>query len=246
MKAILVAAALFAAFSSCAAESASREASSGEPQFAPLTVDTDGGVPIEGLFTFNFWRRLREVERTNGVKRLCRIWSDATSCQALPDGCNANIIALLLKDGSYYMDWTFTISATNLPPLPRAGLSFTIPRTFTGVKWQGRGPWENYPHNQNKARFGTYAADISLVADKPDFGYRSACRWVELFDANGAGMRITAVNAPFNFSVRPRQEGENGFYVNLDAFISDVLKTSGPEAHAESKMYRLAFIIESL
>ena len=61
-----------------------------EPFFEPPVIDIEG-TPAEGLFSYNFWRLLTDAEKTNGMARLCKVWKDATSCQAIPDDCESNM-----------------------------------------------------------------------------------------------------------------------------------------------------------
>lgn len=229
----------------CAAQKAVVNVDAGEPPFESIVIDAEG-VPVEGLFTYNFWRILREAEKTNGVSRLCKIWKDATSCQAIPEGCESKMEVVQLKDGRYFVDWSFKIDSGDMPPVPRVGLAFPIQGTFTTVRWNGRGPWENYPSYRNNSKFGTYAANMSLVGDSSsNFGYRSACRWVEISEPMGRGMRIEAVNAPFGFSIRPRTDARDGFFVHIDAFVASEIDPARNAAMAPGK-YRLSFLMSEL
>ena len=236
-----------AILSALAAKCATPKAGSGyvEPPFEPLVIDVEG-TPAEGLFTYNFWRILSPTEKTNGTQRICKMWKDATACKVLPDGCDSKLEVTELKDGRYLVDWTFTVESDELPPLPRVGLSFPIVKTFSTVHWYGRGPWENYPDRRNGAKLGVYAADMSLVGEaEPNFGYRSACRWLEVTQPNGRGMRIEAVNAPFGFSVRPRADKVDGFFVHIDAYISGVMTLKDAKVQRPEK-YRLSFLVSEI
>ena len=241
---------VLAALSAVMAESAGLEAEvrkdDGEPPFRPLEIDAEG-VPAEGLFTYNFWRLQTSAEKTNGMHRLCKIWRDATSCQAIPDGCKSELEVTELKDGRFLVDWVFTVVSTNLPPLPRVGIAFPVKRTFTNVRWHGRGPWENYPSRRNDTKLGVYAANMSLVssASHPDFGYRSACRWVEVVEPMGRGMRIDAVNAPFGFSIRPSANKAEGYFVHIDAYISGEIAPGQPP-RKRPETYRLSLLMSEI
>ena len=216
-----------------------------EPFFEPPVIDVEG-TPAEGLFNYNFWRIMSDSEKTNGVGRLCKVWKDATSCQVVPDDCDSKMTVTQLKDGRYFVDWTFVVKTDALPPIPRVGLSFPLKGTFTSVRWNGRGPWENYPARRNNAKLGVYAADMSLVAEsRPNFGYRSACRWMEVSEPIGRGMRIEAVSAPFGFSIRPHADAHEGFMVNIDAYVSSEISPAQADAQS-SKRFRLAFLVSEL
>ena len=249
MKKTLLLLAVFAAFAAqCAAPKAdvAVPADAEEPFFEPPAIDLEGS-PAEGLFNYNFWRRLTEAEKTNGVARLCKAWKDATACQAIPDGCESKMEVTLLKDGRYFVDWTFVIKDDNLPPLPRVGLTFPLQGSFTNVRWNGRGPWENYPARRNSAKFGTYAANLSLVGDTmPNFGYRAACRWIEVSEPMGRGMRIEAVSAPFGFSIRPISDTSREFRVNIDAYFMGQISPDETADLTQPKKFRLSFLVSEL
>ena len=248
MKKIVFSVALLAALAAqCAPAKAANQslADTSEPFFEPPIIDVEGS-PAEGLFTYNFWRIVRDVEKTNGMARVCRLWKDATSCQAVPDECDSKMEVTLLKDGRYFVDWTFTIKSDKLPPIPRVGLTFPLQGSFTNVRWHGRGPWENYPAFRNSSKLGVYAADMSLVADaRPNFGYRSACRWVEIAEPMGCGMRIEAVSAPFGFSIRPLEDSKSEFRVNIDAYFDGLIQPDQPNPN-QPKKFRLSFLVSEL
>jgi beta-galactosidase len=155
---------------------------------------------------------------------VCRIRKTATESQKVPAGCDSKLELRELTKGCYLVDWTFTV-ATNLPPIPRVGLTFTLPKDFTSVRWYGRGPWENYSDRAQSARLGIYGANVGLVTGlagangtivypagrlNPDNytepgeqGYRTDCRWMALENGNGRTVRVNAVNMPFGFNVWP-------------------------------------------
>ena len=130
----------------------------------------------------------------------------------------SEIATTALKDGSVLVEWTLTVP-DGLPPLPRAGLTFTMPKAAE-VSWFGKGPWENYSDRSDSAVLGTYTASVGLVSGLADAdgkieypkdalnpdnytepgeqGYRTGCRWLKVGD-----VRIDAVNAPFGFNVWP-------------------------------------------
>ena len=117
------------------------------------------------------------------------------------------------------MDWTLTVPK-GLPPIPRVGLSFTVPKV-PSVSWFGRGPWENYADRAESAMLGCYKASVGLVSGIADAktgtiaypndrlnpdnyiepgeqGYRTGCRRLEV-----GNVSVDAVNAPFGFNVWP-------------------------------------------
>ena len=96
-------------------------------------------------------------------------------------------------------------------------------------------------------------------------GYRTGCRWLELSNAIGGKVRITAVNAPFGFNAWPYSqlalerakhqwdlETESTVTVNIDAVQMGVGGDDswGARPHAPYMpgvgTYKLAFVYEAL
>ena len=91
----------------------------------------------------------------------------------------------------------------NLPLLPRVGIVLRLANDFENVRWLGRGPWENYADRKESADMGVWKNTVSgqyVPYVRPqENGNKEDARWVELTDANGNGMEISAAN-PFSFS----------------------------------------------
>ncbi len=194
-------------------------------EFVPPAVRAKG-VPVENdLFKLNFWRAPTDNDRGWGMPRLCEVWKTATETQKLPEGCESKIEMSKVAEGCYLVDWTFSVTATNLPPVPRIGLTFKLPADFTSVRWYGRGPWENYSDRSVSSQLGIYGANIGLVngiagengtieypagrlnpdnyIEPGEQGYRTGCRWISLENGSGRAVRVTAIGAPFGFNAWP-------------------------------------------
>lgn len=199
------------------------------PDFVPQSApDIAEGVPSGRDFTINLWRAPTDNDRGWKMADVCAVWKTATETQTLPAGVTGGLEAVALPGGRTLVTLTLDVP-TNLPPLPRVGVSFTIPRDFSRVTWEGRGPHENYADRCVAADFGTYSATVGLVsgivgargtidypADRlnPDNyiepgeqGHRSDCRRVTFANAAGRTVTVTALNAPFGFSAWPYAQG---------------------------------------
>ena len=167
----------------------------------------------------NLWRAPTDNDRGWKMPKICKVWKDATESQVLPPGVTNDLRVTGLADGSTLVDWTLTVP-DGLPPIPRVGLTFTLPKTDR-VEDFGLGPWENYSDRATAAILDVYQASVGLVsgladpktgtidysADRlnPDNyikpgeqGYRTGCRRLAV-----GGVTIEAVNAPFGFNVWP-------------------------------------------
>ena len=169
-------------------------------------------------FKLNFWRAPTDNDRGWKMPEVCKVWKEATLSQKLPAGVTSGLKTLKLEDGSTLVDWTLTVPK-GLPPIPRVGLTFTVPKTDK-VSYFGLGPWENYSDRATAAMLGSYTASVGLVSGLADAsgtiaypkdrlnpdnyiepgeqGYRTGCRKLTVGD-----VEIAAVNAPFGFNVWP-------------------------------------------
>jgi beta-galactosidase len=193
--------------------------------FVPPEVCATGPVVSNHLFKLNFWRAPTDNDRGWRMGSVCKVWKEATDSQKLPAGVDSKLVLRRLREGCYHVDWTLTVTDKKLPPIPRVGLTFTLPKDFTLARWYGRGPWENYSDRAVSARLGIYGATVGLVSGlagadgsitypagrlNPDNytepgeqGYRTDCRWLSLENAAGRTVRVTAVNKPFGFNAWP-------------------------------------------
>lgn len=76
---------------------------------------------------------------------------------------------------------------SHLPPLPRVGVQFNVPKEMRNVEWYGRGPFECYPDRKMAADVGIYhmdVADLHVPYIVPgECGGRADVRWVALTDS---------------------------------------------------------------
>ena len=196
--------------------------------FVPVKVEKDSydAEPLpKDFFRVNLWRAPTDNDRGWGMPKICKVWKDATCYQSFPEGVKPSVKATVIDEDRYLVEFTLTVTATNLPPIPRVGLTFTLPADYTHVTWYGLGPWENYSDRAKAALLGIYGAEVCLVkglmdttgtitypmdrlnpdnySEPGEQGYRTGCRSVELSNGIGDGVRITAVNAPFGFNAWP-------------------------------------------
>lgn len=174
-------------------------------------------------FKFNFWRAPTDNDRGWKMPSVCKVWKDATETQKLPKGVKSTLNVSETADGQTLVDWTVTVPK-GLPPIPRVGLTFTVPKDCTNVVWQGLGPWENYSDRKSGAIFGVHSAVVMKHAGtanekgiivynpsalnpdnyiKPsEQGYRCGTRWMTL-SGGAKTVRVEALSAPFGFNVWP-------------------------------------------
>jgi beta-galactosidase len=79
-------------------------------------------------------------------------------------------------------------------PLPRLGVSMSLPADLDTVEWYGQGPGEAYPDSVLAARVGRYMRTIDQWQTPYVFpqenGNRAGVRWAALTDGAGAGLLV--------------------------------------------------------
>ncbi len=184
---------------------------------------------VEPFFRLNFWRAPTDNDRGWKMEKVCAPWRAATATQKLPKGCVSTLEEKRILGRRLLVDWTFTAASATpgdkLAPIPRVGLTFTIPKDFTRVKYFGYGPHENYSDRASAATLHEWNAWVGLRsafagkdgrlepmgnALNPDNyvecgeqGYRTGCRRVEFSNGKGKAIKVTALNAPFGFNAWP-------------------------------------------
>ncbi len=196
--------------------------------FAPVKTGQMISGDARGLkIRTNLWRAPTDNDRGWKMGETCKVWRDATVYQTMPEGVSVQLNAKgdPMNPRRKVVQWKLSVPEGDLPPLPRAGVSFTLPKGFRHVKWYGLGPHENYLDRSTGALLGVYDAEVGLVNGlagdcgtirypvnrlnpdnytKPgEQGYRTGCRWVEFSNDDGARVRFTALNAPFGFNAWP-------------------------------------------
>jgi beta-galactosidase len=89
-----------------------------------------------------------------------------------------------------------------LSGLPRVGVRFALPNTFTHIRWFGRGPHENYPDRNAGALRDVWAREpdeLPYIVPQ-EFGLRTDCEWIE-FVSRDHTLRIDVLSpATMHFS----------------------------------------------
>jgi len=86
--------------------------------------------------------------------------------------------------------------------IPRFGVTLELPREWDQIKYYGLGEKENLPDFKAQAKLGIYTTTVDATHEPyifpQDNGNHGQCRWLELTDKEGHGLRI--FNAPDKFS----------------------------------------------
>ncbi|MCF0160475.1 MAG: DUF4981 domain-containing protein, partial [Bacteroidaceae bacterium] len=168
-------------------------------------------------FVFNWFRSIANDNRKEEGTRTQLV--DITRHKQ-HDGADATVVRQMVSIGKskFACDVTYSLLAegrlrvdATFKPMPgakmpaRLGLQqFLIP-ALENVRWYGRGPMENYPDRKDCARMGLWNTTVTDMREayvrSQSMGERCDTRWLELTDNEGKGIRITAINGTFDFSV---------------------------------------------
>ncbi len=178
----------------------------------------------------DFWRATTDNDFGNGLQERCAIWKNTGKNKILKsiivEKQNTDNIIIKsihsLQDGTGELELNYSVGAnaqikigyklsiqkTDLPELPRIGMTFTVPKEYNKVEWYGRGPQENYLDRYTAAFIGIHNFKVDeqvcpYVAPQ-EYGYRTDTRWLTLSDNRGNGIKIiqTDEDIPFCFSAR--------------------------------------------
>jgi beta-galactosidase len=108
-------------------------------------------------------------------------------------------------DGAMEISHTVTPHGVMPAWLPKVGLKWMVNQSFEKVKWNGRGPFENYPDRKSGAKQGIYECLVTDFCEpylKPqDYGCRTDNRWVTFENKEGIGVTFSG-DQLFNFSAQ--------------------------------------------
>ncbi|CSC23995.1 beta-D-galactosidase [Vibrio cholerae] len=115
---------------------------------------------------------------------------------------------------------------SDLPPLPRVGLTLALPVAENPVSWFGRGPHENYPDRLQSAHVGRYTATVDELHTPYIFPSENGLRC----DTRQLQVGALVVEGHFHFSLsrysqtmldKAKHSNElvagDKWYLNLDA-----------------------------
>lgn len=148
-------------------------------------------------------------------------------------------------DGSIRLQQTYTPSG-QLPELPRLGTVLITDKVYDRVGWYGFGPFENYPDRHEAVKIGKWEAksqDLYTRYPRPqDSGNLEKVAEIQLTDASGKGICVTAEDKTFSASAIPYSEtelaarthdvdlkGNGDIYLGIDAAVMGLGNSScGP------------------
>jgi len=173
----------------------------------------------------NFWRAPTDNDLGNLMPFRLAPWKTASSDQQLKSS-TINIVEdigievksifelagvmidyeltqTILKDGSLFFKGKFLSRAKELSELPRFGFILNLPKSFSNIKWYGRGPHENYWDRNTSAFMGIYKSSVANqyhpYIRPQENGNKTDTQWLELTNQAGSGWHIIGL-PQFDFS----------------------------------------------
>ncbi|GAA0182604.1 beta-galactosidase LacZ [Clostridium sediminicola] len=160
----------------------------------------------------NFWRASIDNDKGNNLPQRCAIWKN--------EGSNRELIALSVKDSEekviiiseYFLKGTssfikvkniidikgkikISLSLTpgnELPEIPEIGMMFILDKTYSNLKWYGRGPHESYWDKKTGAKIGIYKGKVEnqfvQYLAPQECGNKVDVRYMEVKDDNNRGI----------------------------------------------------------
>ncbi|XP_078442302.1 glycoside hydrolase family 2 protein [Wolffia australiana] len=126
---------------------------------------------------------------------------------------------------------------SDLPSLPRIGLTFQIQQSLDQVKWYGRGPFECYTDRKEAAHVGIYekkVEDMHVPYISPgECSGRAEVRWVAFLNGRGAGLFAAA------YKDSPPMQMSASFYsteeLHRATHEEDLIRGENIEVHLDHK-----------
>lgn len=174
-----------------------------------------------------FWRAVTDNDRGNRLGFRSAVWHTADLYQRATEGVfgerdgepvithrfalpglevSPTVEYRVGTDGAVHVTVDFPGGA-GLPDLPLLGLRFFLTSELDRFRWFGAGPDENYSDRRRGARLGAFESrvidNLSPYTRPQECGNRMDTRSLDVVGADGHGVRFTAEDRPFQFSVLP-------------------------------------------
>jgi beta-galactosidase len=179
-----------------------------EPYFWRAPTDNDFGSQMPQKLSF--WRTAHQLLRPDTVSvshpgdTVLRIRCNYTlQIAAIPYAIQYE----LSRNGSLKVTASIDLLDRQLPEMPRFGMRMNLPLSVSHIDFYGRGPWENYSDRKTAAFMGIYKQTpeeqfVSNYIRPQENGYKTDIRWVQFYDNEQQGIRITGLQ-PVCFSALP-------------------------------------------
>lgn len=184
-----------------------------------ISLNNKGTEFIKDGLQINFWRAPTDNDYGNEMPVRLKIWQNAGKNKIitadsltidksgivhivfrfkLPD-VDANYRSEYVIDGkgAIIVNNAFTPGNKQLPELPRFGMCLSLPAGFENMKWNGRGPFENYQDRNTASMVNVYESTVSKqfvpYVRVQENGNKTDVRWISFTDSIGKGICFTGM-----------------------------------------------------
>ncbi len=119
--------------------------------------------------------------------------------------------------------------------IPRVGVVFDLPGSFTNLRWLGLGPDENYPDRRSASRLAVHTSTVASqyhpFVVPQEHGAHGETSWIELTRDDGNGFRITATT-PISFSARNHRDVD----LTTATTLAELVRSDVVEVHLDCEV----------
>lgn len=215
------------------------------------SIGFGGGVISSNTMDYNLWRAPtdNDAEAANLWKRARYNEAYASPYEIKTENSENSVVikahfaivaAVVQKIMDIYAEWVINakgeirvkihaLKDMELPFMPRFGVRLFLNEKYKNVCYFGKGPDESYIDKQQASYYDEFYTTVNdMVEDyiRPqENGSHIGTQFVKLFDDDGLGIEIVAINKPFSFSSLPytQEKLENtkhNFELEQDDFIT--------------------------
>ena len=211
----------------------------------------------------DFWRAPTDNDFGNKMQERCLVWKDVMKTSILRTLTKLQVLETQVKisteielpavEGAILLDYlvhgngqidvsySFKVEKKELPELPRIGMTLQLAKSLDNLKYYGRGPMENYIDRNTASFVGIYISkvfDQYFAYSRPqENGHKTDTRWLQLYNQSGMGLKIQAIDTPFEFNALPMSTSQldPGLKKQLRTPL-DVKEGNFNELHIDHKM----------
>lgn len=174
---------------------------------APTDNDNGAGYPFEAAQ----WQIAGKYAKHLGEKQSCKEHADSlelTFVYRTPTvpAFEYKVIYTAWFDGRLGVRAEYP-GAEGLSSMPVFAMDFKMKKTCSRFTYYGLGPDENYIDRCCGARLGLFSAsaeeNLSRYLNPQECGNRTGVRYVDVYNENGRGLRMSNMDTPFEMSVLP-------------------------------------------
>ena len=153
--------------------------------------------------SLNIWRNVGSRKLLSMDVTQTDSSSATVSCNYLLTDINCHLLVAytMYADGRLNVAANFNNDRDDLPEMPRFGMLFTLPESYSTINWYGRGPEENYADRHDATLIGLYKSTVAgqfhPYIRPQETGNKSDVRWMTLTNDNGFGLKVTG-DLPLN------------------------------------------------